>query len=37
MLTVLIVALTYAGVRGVIAVARSWQDLPHSNEDMVYF
>lgn len=37
MLTILIIALVYASVRGAIAAARSWRDLPRSNEDMVFF
>ena len=37
MLTVLILALAYAAVRGAIAAARSLRDLPHSNDDMVFY
>ena len=35
MLTVLILALAYAGVRAL--VARVWRDLPHSNDDMIFY
>ena len=35
MLTVLILALAYAGVRSLIA--RAWRDLPRSNDDMVFY
>jgi hypothetical protein len=37
MLTILIIGLAYAAARGAVVAARSWRDLPHSNEDMVYF
>ena len=37
MLTILIIGLGYAAARGAIATVRSWQDLPHSNDDMVFF
>ena len=37
MLTVLLAALAVAAIRAVIAAAQSWRDIPHSNEDMVFF
>lgn len=37
MLTVLFIALAYAAARGAYAALRAWRDLPHSNDDMVYF
>ena len=37
MLTVFFIAVAYAAVRGAVAAARSWRDLPHSNDDMVFF
>lgn len=37
MLTILIIAVVFGAARGLLAIARSWRDLPHSNEDMVYF
>jgi hypothetical protein len=35
MLTVLILALVYAGGRAL--VARAWRDVPRSNDDMVFY
>jgi hypothetical protein len=35
MLTVLILALVYAGGRAL--VSRAWRDVPHSNDDMVFY
>ena len=37
MQTLLIIAAAFGVARGVFAALRSWRDLPHSNEDMVYF
>jgi hypothetical protein len=37
MLTVLILALVYAGVRALLAAARSLRALPHSNDDMIFY
>jgi hypothetical protein len=37
MLTILIIGGVYAAVRVGIAAARSLRDLPHSNDDMVFF
>ena len=37
MLTVLLIALGYAAIRGGLFAARSLRDLPRSNDDMVYF
>ena len=37
MLTLLILALAYAGVRAVVAATRSLRDLPRSNDDMVFY
>jgi hypothetical protein len=37
MITVLIAALAYAGVRALLFAALSWREIPRSNEDMVFF
>jgi hypothetical protein len=37
MLTVLLIALAYAGVRAWVAAAVSWRAVPRSNDDMVFF
>ena len=37
MLTVLILAAAYAVVRAAVAATLAWRDLPHSNDDMVFF
>jgi hypothetical protein len=37
MLTILAIALAYAGIRGAVAAFRSLRELPRSNEDMVFF
>ena len=37
MLTVLLFAAIYAGARAALAAALSLRDLPHSNDDMVFF
>jgi hypothetical protein len=37
MLTVLLLAAGYAAARSAVAAALSWRDLPHSNDDMVFF
>lgn len=37
MLTILIAALTFAAVRGLVALAHSLRDVPRSNDDMVWF
>ena len=37
MLTVLLAALGYFGVRAAYVAVRSWRELPRSNDDMVFF
>lgn len=37
MLTLLLIAAALATARGARAALRAWRDLPHSNDDMVYF
>lgn len=37
MLSVLILALVYAGVRTLFVASRALRDLPRSNDDMVFY
>jgi hypothetical protein len=37
MLTVLILALAYAGARALVAAVQSLRNLPRSNDDMIFY
>jgi hypothetical protein len=37
MLTVLILAIAYVGVRALVSAAQSLRQLPRSNDDMIFY